>query len=176
MRYTARRWITSEVPPRQSSNRKRSWSSGERRASFFCTLSRTLMVARLVSRTTSSCRERKHLAFFPLYPSFIYFLYINHFILPSLLSLHFNMPLILLFIHYCNHFSSFICPFLVPLHITSSLQKSLLIRINHYLSLNFLILSITSAIHLSCHLLLSFIHPAFLPFIPSSFKVLSFPP
>lgn len=59
MRYTARRWITSEVPPRQSSNRKRSWSSGERRDSFFCTLSRTRMVARFVSRTTSSYEDRK---------------------------------------------------------------------------------------------------------------------
>ncbi|TNN89275.1 hypothetical protein EYF80_000563 [Liparis tanakae] len=46
IRYTARRWMTSEVPPRQSSNLNRSWSSGERRESFFCTLSSTLMVAR----------------------------------------------------------------------------------------------------------------------------------
>lgn len=47
--------MTSEVPPKQSSNRNRSWSSGERRDSFFWTLSSTLMVAKLVSRTTSSC-------------------------------------------------------------------------------------------------------------------------
>lgn len=48
--------MTSEVPPRQSSNRNRSWSSGDRRDSFFWTLSSTLMVARFVSRTTSSWR------------------------------------------------------------------------------------------------------------------------
>ncbi len=50
--------MTSEVPPRQSSNRKRSWSSGERRDNFFCTLSKTLIVAKLVSSTTSSYKAK----------------------------------------------------------------------------------------------------------------------
>lgn len=51
----ARRWITSDVPPKQSSRRNFSWSSCVRRDSFFCTLSRTRIVAKLVSRTTSNC-------------------------------------------------------------------------------------------------------------------------
>lgn len=46
--------MTSEVPPRQSSNLNLSWSSGDRRDSFFCTLSNTLMVAKFVSSTTSN--------------------------------------------------------------------------------------------------------------------------
>lgn len=50
--------MTSEVPPRQSSSLNRSWSSGERRESFFWTLSSTLMVARFVSRTTSNYKWR----------------------------------------------------------------------------------------------------------------------
>lgn len=54
MRWMARRWITSDVPPRQSSSRNFSWSSGAIRESFFCTLSNTRIVARLVSRTTSN--------------------------------------------------------------------------------------------------------------------------
>jgi hypothetical protein len=53
----ARRWITSDVPPRESSSRNFSCSSGAIRDSFFCTLSRTRMVARLVSRTTSNYGE-----------------------------------------------------------------------------------------------------------------------
>lgn len=57
MRWMARRWITSDVPPRQSSNRNFSWSSGAMRESFFCTLSNTRIVARLVSKTTSNYGE-----------------------------------------------------------------------------------------------------------------------
>lgn len=57
MRWMARRWITSDVPPRQSSRRNFSWSSGAIRDSFFCTLSNTRIVARLVSRTTSNYGE-----------------------------------------------------------------------------------------------------------------------
>lgn len=57
MRWMARRCITSDVPPRQSSNRNFSWSSGAIRESFFCTLSNTRIVARLVSKTTSNYGE-----------------------------------------------------------------------------------------------------------------------
>lgn len=55
--WMALRWTTSEEPPIVLSRRNLACSSADIRDIFRCTVSRTLMVARLVSRTTSSCAE-----------------------------------------------------------------------------------------------------------------------
>uniref|UniRef100_A0A8D0DBZ8 Uncharacterized protein n=1 Tax=Sander lucioperca TaxID=283035 RepID=A0A8D0DBZ8_SANLU len=53
--WMALRCTTSEEPPSVLSKRNLACSSADMRDNFRCTVSRTLMVARLVSRTTSNC-------------------------------------------------------------------------------------------------------------------------
>ena len=54
-------WITSEVPPRQLSRRKRAASSDDMRVSFFCTPSNTRMVDVFVSRTMSNWKHESNI-------------------------------------------------------------------------------------------------------------------
>lgn len=57
--WSAFLWMTSEVPPRVLSKRNLACSSADKRESFFCIASRTRIVARLVSKTTSSLKQNK---------------------------------------------------------------------------------------------------------------------
>lgn len=56
--WSAFRWMTSDVPPRVLSKRNLACSSADNRESFFCIASKTRIVARLVSRTTSSLKQK----------------------------------------------------------------------------------------------------------------------
>uniref|UniRef100_A0A3B4WC93 Uncharacterized protein n=1 Tax=Seriola lalandi dorsalis TaxID=1841481 RepID=A0A3B4WC93_SERLL len=55
--WMALRCTTSEEPPSVLSKRNLACSSADMRDNFRCTVSRTLMVARFVSSTTSNCQE-----------------------------------------------------------------------------------------------------------------------
>uniref|UniRef100_A0A673AJY4 Uncharacterized protein n=1 Tax=Sphaeramia orbicularis TaxID=375764 RepID=A0A673AJY4_9TELE len=68
--WMALRCTTSEDPPSVLSKRNLACSSADMRDNFRCTVSRTLMVARFVSNTTSSCGERHASLFLSL--SYLY--------------------------------------------------------------------------------------------------------
>uniref|UniRef100_A0A8C4IJ33 Uncharacterized protein n=1 Tax=Dicentrarchus labrax TaxID=13489 RepID=A0A8C4IJ33_DICLA len=59
--WMALRCTTSEEPPSVLSKRNLACSSADMRDNFLCTVSRTLMVARLVSSTTSNCGQENRL-------------------------------------------------------------------------------------------------------------------
>lgn len=55
--WMALRWTTSDEPPSVLSKRNLACSSADIRDNFRCTVSRTLMAARLVSSTTSNYEQ-----------------------------------------------------------------------------------------------------------------------
>lgn len=64
--WMALRWITSDEPPSVLSSRNLACSSADMRDSFRWTVSRALMAARLVSRTTSNYGQEENIFFFLL--------------------------------------------------------------------------------------------------------------